>query len=592
MMSICRGVLVCGAAGTALGGALVLAAGLSTVAVISSERGRAFLRWLAGTVLRLGVRASKWWLARRMTPSTNHGSARWVTATEAARAGLFGDDGLIIGTLNGRVLRHPSNEANMVVFAPQGAGKGVGVVIPNLLTHRGSVICIDHKGENLAVTGDARLALGPVWSVSMADGMPSHRFNPMDCIVVGGGNEVAEAGRLADLIMPHEVTSDAHWRTKSVQWATGLILHVATRFADEPSRRNLGTVHAYLTLRPTGFAKLLDAMAASHWRGVREVAAEIERGLETGEGLSILSSMAKGTALFSLARRSGVLCAGSDFALADLFGDRPASLFLQVPLGEMALYAPWLRVMVGLANHASMSVVDVPDARPLFVLDEAATLGEIKEIQDTIGQGRAYHQKLFIYQDMAQLKRANPGWASVLANCQINMAFAVNDLETAEMLSKRIGDQTVMTRHTGISSGADAVLAHHQNIGQGEHGRRLLQPNEILHMDERAALVSVAGLGLRGPLTVERMVYHREPMFAGRYGTWQGRGLMPIHRRLFSWLEPAAPGPALIGDDAVPTLEWAPEPLMLEWNGDPGAREHGAGNAVASDGTAAYPPAG
>ena len=228
----------------------------------------------------------------------------------------------------------------------------------------------------------------------------------------------------------------------------------------------------------------------------------------------------------------------------------------------MSVYASWLRVMVGLANHASMAVAEVPEQRPLFVLDEAATLGEIKEIQDTIGQGRAYHQKMFIYQDMAQLKKANAGWASVIANCQINVAFAVNDYDTADVLSKRLGDQTVATQSFGVSSGADAVLSHHQNMGQGEHGRRLLQPNEILHLDDDKALVSVQGLGLKGPLLVSRMAYYREAMFAGRFGTWRGSGLSAAHLWVFPDLADAVLSPVCIEHTAVRRLSHG-APLLL-----------------------------
>lgn len=566
MSWIVRSSVGAGIAGCYLAGAAGWATTALVVVGLSSPVIRRGAGKLLGWAFGLSVRLWRWHAARRKVSSTNHGSARWVAEQEAATAGLFGGSGLIIGKMGERVLRHPSNEANMVVFAPQGAGKGVGIVIPNLLTHAGTVVCIDPKGENFAVTAAARLKVGPVWLLSMAESGPSHCFNPMDVIDIGSGNEVSQAARLAELIMPHEVSTEAHWRVKSVQWATGLILHVAHRFADEPEFRNLGMVHEYLSLPPSSFVKLIDAMQRSPLKVVRETAAEFARGCSSNEGLSILSSMVKGTSMFSLGRRSGVLCSRSDFAIEDLFGAEPATLYLQVPVGDMSVYASWLRVMVGLANHASMAVAEVPAQRPLFVLDEAATLGEIKEIQDTIGQGRAYHQKMFIYQDMAQLKKANAGWASVIANCQINVAFAVNDYDTADVLSKRLGDQTVATQSFGVSSGADAVLSHHQNMGQGEHGRRLLQPNEILHLDDDKALVSVQGVGLKGPLLVSRMAYYREAMFAGMFGTWRGSGLSAAHLQVFSDLADGVLAPMCIGHSAVQRLSHD-APLLLGYAG-------------------------
>ena len=73
-------------------------------------------------------------------------------------------------------------------------------------------------------------------------------------------------------------------------------------------------VHEYLSLPPSSFVKLIDAMQRSPLKVVRETAGEFARGCSSNEGLSILSSMVKGTSMFSLGRRSGVLCSRSDFA--------------------------------------------------------------------------------------------------------------------------------------------------------------------------------------------------------------------------------------------------------------------------------------
>lgn len=46
------------------------------------------------------------------------------------------------------------------VFAPTGAGKGVSLVVPHLLTCRDSMVVVDFKGENTMLTADARRAWG------------------------------------------------------------------------------------------------------------------------------------------------------------------------------------------------------------------------------------------------------------------------------------------------------------------------------------------------------------------------------------------------------------------------------------------------
>ena len=114
-----------------------------------------------------------------------------------------------------------------MVFAPQGAGKGVGIVVPNLLTYRGSVICTDPKGENRAITGRQREQFGAVYCLDVADPDRSHRFNPMDAIRRDDLVAVDDCRRLAELLMPKEAgDEDDHWRRRSVSILTGFLLYV------------------------------------------------------------------------------------------------------------------------------------------------------------------------------------------------------------------------------------------------------------------------------------------------------------------------------------------------------------------------------
>ncbi len=86
------------------------------------------------------VRTVKWVRRQFRRAPVTFGSARWLREREAAELGLLGSTGLIVGKLGRRLLRFADVEGSVVVFAPQGAGKGVGIVVPNLLSYAGSVI--------------------------------------------------------------------------------------------------------------------------------------------------------------------------------------------------------------------------------------------------------------------------------------------------------------------------------------------------------------------------------------------------------------------------------------------------------------------
>ncbi|MEL6979873.1 MAG: type IV secretory system conjugative DNA transfer family protein [Pseudomonadota bacterium] len=89
------------------------------------------------------------------------GSARWARLSDLKRAGLLGASGLILGRhnkANGGMLRLPT-DTHFLTVAPTRSGKGVSAIIPNLLSWQGSVLVIDPKGENAAVTSSYRATL-------------------------------------------------------------------------------------------------------------------------------------------------------------------------------------------------------------------------------------------------------------------------------------------------------------------------------------------------------------------------------------------------------------------------------------------------
>ena len=89
--------------------------------------------------------AGSLWRARQSRFVTTYGSARWASAREIERAGLHGDAGVFLGRRHGRYLRHDGPE-HVMAFAPTRSGKGVGLVIPTLLSWTGSAVIHDIKG--------------------------------------------------------------------------------------------------------------------------------------------------------------------------------------------------------------------------------------------------------------------------------------------------------------------------------------------------------------------------------------------------------------------------------------------------------------
>src|SRR6185437_12565369 len=194
---------------------------------------------------------------------TSHGTARWAPARP-----LVQPDGLIIGRepgARGALLRY-SGDGHLLTLAPTGAGKGVGCVVPNLLTYAGSILVTDPKGENYAVTAHQRrtrgqrvIALDPFGLVG-----GTGAFNPLDGIDSASPNAVDDAAAVAELLVvrePRESGDTVFWAEEAKALLTGLILHAAS--SEPRERRSLRTVWEYLSLPPRELTKLWGAMGAS-----------------------------------------------------------------------------------------------------------------------------------------------------------------------------------------------------------------------------------------------------------------------------------------------------------------------------------------
>jgi len=146
-------------------------------------------------------------------------------------------------------------------------------------------------------------------------------------------------------------------------------------------------------------------------------------------------------------------------------------------------------------------------ARVNVILDEAASLGpNMGCIEDAIDKYRGYGIRLQLYyQSPSQLKKCFPKDQdqTVLANVT-QVYFGINDT-SAEYVSNRLGDQTVVVDSGGTSSGyssqssgggaqKSSTESTNRNRNWNQMARRLLKPEEILAMSERIAITFVPGM--------------------------------------------------------------------------------------------------
>ena len=197
------------------------------------------------------------WRAREAKTAATYGSARWATPPEIRAAGLAGPDGVVLGRFEQDYLRHDGPE-HVLCFAPTRSGKGVGLVVPTLLTWPGSCIVHDIKGENWTLTSGFRARHGRVLLFDPTNSK-SAAYNPL-LEVRRGEWEVRDVQNVADVLVDPEGSLERrnHWEKTSHALLVGAILHVlyaepdktlagVASFLSDPKRPIETTLRAMMT---------------------------------------------------------------------------------------------------------------------------------------------------------------------------------------------------------------------------------------------------------------------------------------------------------------------------------------------------------
>ncbi|MXN49412.1 TraM recognition domain-containing protein [Shinella kummerowiae] len=443
-----------------------------------------------------------------------HGSARFATNKEVAPL-TRSDTGLLIGRdPKSKNLMRYDGPAHLLTMAPTRTGKGVGTIIPNLLTADRSVICIDPKGENAKIAGRAREQFGPVHVLDPfgVTGMRSAAFNPLDTIDPASLDVAEDATALADALVFDEpgMAGEAHWNEEAKALIAGLLLKIVA--VESPGRRNLGTLREYLTVAPETFTALLKRMQDSdEVGGLIARAANRHLGKSDREAAGVLSAAQRHTHFLDSPRMTTVL-SRSDFRFADLKHSN-VTVFLVLPPDRLSTYSRWLRLLV------SQSLLDMardtakPAVPVLYLLDEFAALGHLAPVERAMGLMAGYGVQLWpILQDVHQL-RATYGQraGTFLSNAGVLQVFGVNDHDSARLVSDLLGQETVVfqTMARALDSEKSGI-----SYSQQHTARPLLTPDEVRNLPAQGQLLFIAG---KRPIVAGKLAYYTDPEFKGTF---------------------------------------------------------------------------
>ena len=475
--------------------------------------------WLAlagGEGLALGVVGFS--LLPRRRPL--HGEARFANRREVERAGLLGESGIILGRFGNRYLVLPGQQG-VQLEAPPRSGKGVGVVVPNLLNWPGSTIVSDIKGENFSRTAGFRQAHGQ--EVHLFDPLSEHerssRWNPLGYVSDIPYRCIDDLQRIGAMLFPDPAGGDAFWTASARSLFLGIALYL---FQTPGATRTLGEVlRQGMASSDEGFQK--------HWKRVIETSEHSGYPLshETVQSLYDMIDLAPTTA--SSIRKTftsrldlwlnpmiDAATSANDFDLREL-RKRPISVYVQINPDNIARLQPLLNLFFQQA--IGLQTRELPESNPslrhqlLLMLDEFPALGRIPVIAESTAFLPGYNVRtVIIVQSNSQLieKYGVEGARSIRKMLAARIVFPPKEYDDAEAVSRELGTYTVQQKST---SRAMWGAGKSPSVSISEQPRRLLLAQEVKELGADRMILFYEGLR---PVLASRVYYFRDRYFARR----------------------------------------------------------------------------
>lgn len=466
-----------------------------------------------------------------------HGTARFAREGEIRREGLRSPSGIVVGRKAGRFLIFGGNE-HVLLEAPTRAGKGVGVVIPNLLTWPDSVVVLDVKRENWSTSAGYRQRGGQ--SVYLFDPLDPEgrtaRYNPLAHIRRADDTEVVnELQKIAVMLFPAPERSDPFW----AEAARAAFIGVGALVAANPGMAfTIGEIYRRLT---TGDPKsdLPKALEEARGAGQRLSQACVSAIQDFSSASDNTFSGIKQTitARLNLWLNPVVDAAtsASDFDLREVRARR-ISIYLGVSPDNIDRIAPVYSLF--LQQLVDLNTRDLPDAASnvpvLILLDEFARLGKASVIAGGFSYVAGYGLRLLpVIQSRAQLRAIyGPDVTDeIIANCGLEVVFTPKELKVANELSERLGFFTMNVKSR--SRTIHGLLAN-RSISESDQRRALLLPQELMQMPKTELLLLRGGIA---PIRGRKIAFYRMPRFTRRVLSPPILPSRPI---------PAAPSPTVL----------------------------------------------
>jgi type IV secretion system protein VirD4 len=467
--------------------------------------------------------------ARRRRPL--HGDARFANMSEVVRAGLLldgntrGGPSILIGRFKGRFIALPG-QLSAMLSAPTRSGKGVGVVIPNLLNWPDSVVVLDIKGENFDATAGYRKACRQaVYAFSPFDeDACSHRWNPLTAVRTSHLHRVGDLLTIGQVFFPNDgsgTSSEAFFNDQ----ARNLFLGIGLYLLETPALpRSIGEMLRQSSGKGQPFKDHFNSVISQRRKENCPLSDEctdaLRRLLSNSENTltSIVSTFTAPLTIFADAIVDAATSA-DDFRLEDV-RRRRMSIYVRVPANRLANARPLLNLFF--SQLVSLNTEQLPEqdlalkVQCLLVNDEFTAMGRVGVISSAAAFLAGYNLRLLtVVQAMSQLDAVygEKEARTFATNHGLQILYAPREQRDADEYSAMLGNFTERATSRGRSRSFGAHGSHSISRNDSDQRRALLLPQEFkeLGSDRFVAIVENCK-----PILGDKIRYHQEEVFQAR----------------------------------------------------------------------------
>ncbi|UVT19657.1 MAG: type IV secretory system conjugative DNA transfer family protein [Nitrospira sp.] len=453
-----------------------------------------------------------------------HGEARFASHGEIQHAGLYGERGLIIGKVGRRYLVYGGQEF-VLLAAPTRSGKGVSIVLPNLLNYDDSVVVLDIKMENFAYTSKFRQAHGHqvfLFNPFGADGQ-THRWNPLDAVDRDPNRRVGEIQAIGQVLYPTEQIKDAFWNESARNLFLGLTLYVM----ETPSLQcSLGEVLRQASGKGQPIKDYLQDLIGTRAKSDAPLSddcrAALHRFCATSENTmaGILATLTAPLTIFSNPIVDAATSA-TDFDLKQVRAQR-MSIYVGIPANRLSDAALLVNLFFSQLIH--YNTVDLPATNPrlkyqcLVILDEFPAIGRVNILAKAVGFIAGYNLRLLpIIQSLSQLESVygEKDARTFVTNHACQILFAPREQRDAQYYSQMLGTYTA----DAISTGTSRPLAWgngkqaSSSSTRSEQARPLLLPQEVKELGDQRAIINLMHTK---PILCDKARFYADLIFVDR----------------------------------------------------------------------------